>query len=92
LFGIYQAFATPAEVAEIRQCYADGIAWGEMKQVLFDYINDHITPARERYEALIQAPQHIEEQLQEGAQKARALSVPFIKKLRESVGISRIAS
>ncbi|NOT13573.1 MAG: tryptophan--tRNA ligase [Methylococcaceae bacterium] len=91
LFGIYQAFATPSEVAEIRQRYAQGISWGEMKQVLFDYINDHITPARERYEALMQAPQHIEEQLQEGAQKARAISVPFIKRLRESVGISRIA-
>jgi tryptophanyl-tRNA synthetase len=91
LFGIYQAFATPAEVAEIRQLYAEGIAWGEMKQILFNYINEHITPARERYEALMQAPQHIEDQLQEGAKKARAISIPFIKQLRESVGISRIS-
>ncbi len=91
LFGIYQAFAKPAEVAEIRQRYAEGIGWGEMKQVLFDYINDHITPARERYEALMQAPEHIEDQLQEGAKKARAISVPFINQLRESVGISRIS-
>lgn len=91
LFGIYQAFAKPAEVAVIRQRYADGIGWGEMKQLLFDYINDHITPARERYEALMQAPEHIEDQLQEGARKARAISVPFINQLRESVGISRIS-
>jgi tryptophanyl-tRNA synthetase len=91
LFGIYQAFATKSEVAEIRQRYADGIGWGEMKQVLFDYINEHITPARERYEALLQAPEHIELQLQEGAEKARAISVPFIKKLRKAVGISRIS-
>jgi len=91
LFGIYQAFATPAEVAGIRQLYAEGIAWGEMKQILFAYINEHITPARERYEALMQAPQHIEEQLQEGAKKARSITVPFIKQLRESVGISRIS-
>jgi tryptophanyl-tRNA synthetase len=90
LFGIYQAFATPSEVAEIRHLYAEGIAWGEMKQILFDYINEHVTPARERYEALMQAPQHIEEQLQEGAKKARSITVPFIKQLRESVGISRI--
>jgi tryptophanyl-tRNA synthetase len=38
----------------------------------------------------MQAPQHIEEQLQEGAKKARSITVPFIKQLRESVGISRI--
>ncbi len=91
LFGIYQAFATPHEVEQIRQRYADGIAWGEMKKVLFEKINEEITPARERYEALMQAPEHIEEQLQEGAQKAREISVPFIQELREAVGISKIS-
>lgn len=92
LFSIYKAFATPAEVAEIRQRYADGIAWGEMKQELFEYINEHITPARERYEALLNAPEHIEQQLQEGAEKARAISIPFMQELRAAVGISRIGS
>jgi len=62
-----------------------------MKAVLFEHINEHITPARERYEALLQAPEHIEEQLQEGALKARAVSVPFMKELRKAVGISRIS-
>ncbi|MGR9052513.1 MAG: tryptophan--tRNA ligase, partial [Gammaproteobacteria bacterium] len=64
--------------------------WGDMKSILFNYINDHIEPARERYEALLQAPEHIEEQLQEGAKKARAISIPFMQQLREAVGISRI--
>ena len=92
LFSIYKSFATPAEVAAISQRYAEGIAWGEMKQVLFQHINDHITPARERYEALLNAPQHIEQQLQEGAEKARAISVPFMQELRKAVGIARIGS
>ncbi|MDD5272731.1 MAG: tryptophan--tRNA ligase [Methylovulum sp.] len=92
LFSIYQAFATPHEVAHIRQRYAEGIGWGEMKQVLFEHINDHVTPARERYEALLQAPEHIEEQLQEGAQKARDISVPFMQTLRKAVGIARISA
>ena len=61
-----------------------------MKRVLFEHINEHITPARERYEALLQAPEHIEEQLQEGALKARSVSVPFMKELRKAVGISKI--
>ncbi|MFZ2312263.1 MAG: tryptophan--tRNA ligase [Methylobacter sp.] len=91
LFSIYQAFATKSEVDEIRQRYADGIGWGEMKQVLFEHINEHITPARERYDALMQAPDHIEDELQDGAKKARAISVPFIKELRKAVGISRIS-
>jgi len=92
LFSIYKSFATPAEVAAISQRYAEGIAWGEMKQVLFEHINEHITPARERYEALLNAPEHIEQQLQEGAEKARAISVPFMQELRKAVGITRIGS
>ncbi len=90
LFSIYQAFATESELAEMREQYAKGIAWGEMKKILFEYINEQIAPARERYHALLEAPEHIEEQLQEGAKKAREASVPFLQELREAVGISKI--
>jgi tryptophanyl-tRNA synthetase len=91
LFSIYKAFATAEEVAAIRLRYADGIGWGDMKQALFEHINEHIIPARERYDALMQAPEYIEEQLLEGALKARAISLPFIQELRKAVGISRIS-
>ncbi len=90
LFGIYQAFSTPSELEDIRKAYAEGISWGEMKKILFEKLNEEIAPARERYVALMQAPDHIEEQLQEGAKKAREMSTPFIEQLRESVGIAKI--
>ncbi|WP_367155323.1 tryptophan--tRNA ligase [Methylomonas sp. HYX-M1] len=90
LFGIYQAFANRHEIDAIRQRYAEGIGWGEMKQILFEKINDEIAPARERYEALLQAPEHIEQQLCLGAEKARAISQPFMRELREAVGIAPI--
>jgi hypothetical protein len=48
---------------------------------------EEITPARERYDALIQEPAHIEQQLQEGAEKARAISAPFLLELRKAVGL-----
>lgn len=92
LFSIYQTFATPAEIEQIRLQYAAGIAWGEMKGILFEAINTHIAPARERYEALMQAPEHIEAELQAGAKKARALSVPFLQELRAAVGIAKLHS
>ncbi len=92
MFSIYRAFATPEESQQVRQLYAEGIGWGDMKAKLFSYINDHIAPARERYQALMDAPQHIEEQLQDGARKARAISTPFMQRLREAVGITRMGS
>jgi tryptophanyl-tRNA synthetase len=90
LFSIYQSFATMDEVEQIRKRYAEGIGWGEMKQILFEHVNEQIASARERYDALMERPDHIEEQLLEGARKARAISSPFIQELRKAVGISRI--
>lgn len=87
LFSIYKAFATAEEVTTMRKNYAAGIAWGEMKKVLFEQINKEIVQATERYQDLMQTPLHIEEQLQAGATKARLISVPFIKELRTAVGI-----
>ncbi|MEJ2275565.1 MAG: hypothetical protein P8Y01_13510, partial [Woeseiaceae bacterium] len=87
LFDIYKAFATPAETAEIEKAYAAGIAWGEMKQRLFEYINDHIKPAREEYERLIADPAVVEAELKKGAERARELSAPYLEQIREAVGI-----
>jgi tryptophanyl-tRNA synthetase len=92
LFAIYRAFARPSEVVEMRKHYAEGIGWGEMKKVLFEHINAQIAPARERYQALLEAPEHIEQELQEGAKKARAISQPFLKELRKAVGIAPISA
>ncbi len=92
LFGIYRAFATPDETAAMRRRYAEGIAWGEMKQLLFEYLNDHLAAARERYEEMMQSPAPIERALTDGAEKARSYSIPFMKRIRESVGIRSIAT
>ena len=92
LFSTFQAFANVEEIADVRQRYADGIGWGEMKAILFEKVNAEVAPARERYEALLLQPNHIEEQLQIGAAKARAISQPFIAQLREAVGISRFSA
>lgn len=91
LFSIYKAFAKESEVIDIRQQYVAGIAWGEMKQILFEKINTEIAPARERYYTLMETPESIEEKLQNGAATARAISIPFIQRLREAVGIAGIS-
>ncbi len=91
LFTIYKAFATAEETAAIRTRYAEGIAWGEMKQLLFEYINDHLKDMRQEYERLLAAPDHVESVLQKGAQKARAISEPYMAEIRQAVGIRSLA-
>ena len=90
LFEIYQAFATEAEAETLRTRYANGIAWGEMKQFLFEYLNDQLAKPRERYGKLMADPAHIEAVLKQGAERARKLSKPFLQEIREAVGIRKL--
>jgi tryptophanyl-tRNA synthetase len=91
LFDIYQAFATDAEVETMRQRFTDGIGWGDLKQELFAYLNEHLKAARAEYQRLIAAPDHVEAELLAGAARAREISVPFIARIRHAVGIQRLA-
>ena len=91
LYAIYAAFATPEQRAEMRQAYLDGIAWGEAKQRTFELIDRELEPGRSRYEALMANPARIEEVLRDGAQKARGWATPFLARIREAVGIRRLA-
>ena len=90
VFQIWQAFATPEQSAQMRQQFAEGIAWGEAKRQLFELINGQLGEAREKYESLLANPAHIEEVLQKGAAKARAYSQPLLETVREAVGIRKI--
>ncbi|MBS7348576.1 MAG: tryptophan--tRNA ligase [Comamonas sp.] len=92
LFQLYQAFASAEEVAAMRQAYADGIAWGDAKQRLFECIDREVAPMRQRYEYLMAHPQEVEAVLQAGAKRARALATPFVQRLREAVGLRSLAS
>ena len=91
LFQIYQAFATPEETEALRRAYAEGIAWGDAKQVLLERVDQVIAPMREQYESLINHPERIEQTLLQGAERARALATPFIKELRSAVGLRSLA-
>jgi len=91
LFAIYNALASRAEVEALRQRYAEGIAWGEMKQFLFEYLNEILKEPRERYFELLENPAAIEAILVKGADRARDYASPFIKKLRTATGIRPLA-
>jgi tryptophanyl-tRNA synthetase len=90
LYDIYKAFATPEETAAVERQYLDGIAWGAMKQLLFEYINDHIGPARETYDRLIADPSIVEAELLKGAERAREVAAPYLGQIRNAIGIRKL--
>jgi len=92
LVTIYEAFADKAEAAALRQQLRAGISWGDAKATVVERIERDIAPMRERYADLIAHPERIEETLMQGAAKARAVAAPFLKELRDAVGLRRMVA
>jgi tryptophanyl-tRNA synthetase len=92
LFQIYQAFASAEESAAMARAYAEGIGWGDAKQMLFERIDQEIAPMREQYQALINNPAQMDKILLAGADKARQLATPFMRELRHAVGLRPLSS
>jgi tryptophanyl-tRNA synthetase len=92
LFSLYQAFSSFEQSQNFRQALLDGLSWGEAKQALFETIDAQISPMREKYTVLMAKPELIEQQLQQGAEKARAVAAPLMKILRHAVGLRNLSS
>ena len=87
IFQLFQAFASAEETADFAQAYANGIAWGEAKERLFERLDREIAPLRGLYEELMRDPAHIEHILKTGADKARTVATPLTAQLRHAVGL-----
>ncbi|MBX2884009.1 MAG: tryptophan--tRNA ligase [Granulosicoccus sp.] len=88
VFEIYRAFASDQQSDQLRKAYAEGIGWGDAKQLLFELVDSVLAEPRERYGELIAEPSRIDAVLREGAERARALSQPYMVQLRQAVGIA----
>ena len=90
LFAIYKAFATKEQVKDMEKRYRNGIAWGIVKQELFEYLNELLREPRKIYNELVESPGDMDAILKKGALKAREYSVPFLEKIRSAIGIQRL--
>ena len=78
----------PEETAALRQAYADGIAWGDAKQLLFERIDrEDRADARALPGADAATPARSKRILLAGAAKAAPVATPFMGELRHAVGL-----
>lgn len=87
LYEIYAAFANEPEKKSMQESFANGIAWGDAKQILFETLNNQLGPMRDKYDYFMSHPNEIEDILQHGAQKARKISYPFLQQIKHAIGI-----
>lgn len=88
IYNIYKHFASPEDLARVRQTYLEGgLAYGKMKQELFELLEATFGEARSQYDEYMNDKAELDRIMTRGAEKARAISVPMIEKMRKTVGI-----
>ncbi len=89
IFAIYRHFADADAVAAKRRLYLEGgLAYGTMKQELFELLESTFSEKRDRYNALMANTDALDKMLERGAEKARDIAVPILAKVRKAVGVS----
>jgi tryptophanyl-tRNA synthetase len=90
LFQIFRLFATPERTEEVRQHYlAGGLGYGTLKQELSDTILAYFDDARQKFNDYMQDTTALDAILERGAEKARDIAIPVLKRMRKAVGIDR---
>jgi tryptophanyl-tRNA synthetase len=90
LFQIFKFFSTPERVEEVRQLYLHGgLAYGTLKQELFETMLTSFQPIRDRFNHLMDNKSEIDAVLDSGARKARELGRPVLAKVRKAAGLDK---
>ena len=87
IFSLYKHFADKNEIQALAEYYQSGISWSEAKQILFEKMDESLTPIREKYNDFLSNKKIIDVYLEEGARKARIRAKKFLGALKEKIGI-----
>jgi tryptophanyl-tRNA synthetase len=88
VFQILEQFATPDVTANVRKrLEAGGMGWGELKNVLFEVLNEQLGPMRARYDELMAEGSELESILVAGGEKARERAREVLANVRHAVGV-----
>ena len=85
---LYRLFAGDADVKTMEEQFcAGGIGYGDFKKRLFEALWDYFRPMRERRAALATDPIFVDEILRAGGERARAVAVRTMQRVRAAVGL-----
>lgn len=88
VFALLKLVASPDETAEWEQRYRQGgMGYGDAKKRLAELVNETFAPYRERREELSADMDYVEQVLQDGAARARALAKPVLAEARKASGL-----
>ena len=88
VFALHRLLLDETGEATVRATYQNGgMGWGQAKKMFFESLNARLEGPRAEYKRLIADPAHLDAILAAGKDKARAIAVPFLEKVRGLVGV-----
>ena len=88
VYALYRLFATADQTAEMAENYRrGGYGYGHAKQALFEVMDEHLAPYRERYVALRADEDTLEDVLREGKRRAGEVGGAVLERVRAAVGL-----
>ena len=88
VFAIYRHFADVDAIEAKRQLYLDGgLAYGDMKNELYELLETTFSAKRDQYDRLMGDRAELDKVLENGAEKARDIAVPIMRKVRKAIGV-----
>ncbi|MDA0987670.1 MAG: tryptophan--tRNA ligase [Chloroflexi bacterium] len=90
VYALHKLF-NPDKLDEVyQQCTSAQLGCVDDKQLLADGINKTLEPFRERRREFVEKSGYVEEVLQEGARRARAIARETLSEVRDKMGISEV--
>lgn len=88
IVALYRLCAEPAAVSLMEdQFRAGGIGYGDFKKRLFEALWERFAPYRARRSEFESDPATLESILKDGAERARAVALPVMDRVRKAVGL-----
>lgn len=87
VFKLYSLMATSEQISTLRALYLGGdFGYGHAKKALLDLILEKFTKERIAFDAFMSNPEEIEKNLAAGEEKAKAVAMKLLNRVREKLG------
>ena len=88
VFSLHKIFSSSEEVEMInKECRSAGIGCVECKKMLARNLNEHLEPFREKRAEFAKDPNYVQDVLNDGAKRARAIARVTIAEVKEAIGL-----
>jgi tryptophanyl-tRNA synthetase len=88
ILALYRLVASPEQVARMEDDFrAGGIGYGDFKKRLYESLQEFFAPMRARRAEILARPGYVEEVLEVGARRARAVADVTMDRVRSAVGL-----